>query len=720
MPEVEDKPELDPKKQEEFLATARRRFTAAAEEEKSLRAKFIDDLRFASPDGDEQWDEQVKQQRNAAGRPTLAFPRCHTFVQQVSNQARQQKPSIKISPRLDQDQDTADVYEGLARYIQYTSSAEMAYETAIEYSAGASFGYYRFLTEYADDDSDDLNLIVVPVLDPTQVYGILIPACFNRKPMWGFVVEDMPKEEYRAQYPESQLGASLNWDEAAKGAEGWIGEDTVRIAEYWTVEEKKQKDKGRPQYEVKFCKINGVEVLPGSETDWLGSSIPIISVLGKQMIVNGKPQLSSVVRPQKAAQQLINYSKSRIAETLSIAPVSPFMAAIGQIEGQEAAWMAMNKSLTPVLFYKPTDVNGQMVPPPARQVYEPPIQSLSAFVAQEVDDMKATTGIYDASLGANGNETSGKAIQARQVQGSMSTMHFLDNLGRSLKKGGEMIVELIPKIYDAAREIQILGEDEEPRIVKVNQDYADKNGKKKRHDLRKEKFVPIISMAPTYDSKRLETFNTLQTLVQAAPNLLPIFGDVMFKNSDMAGGDIVADRFKRNLPPNLQDKPGEDAIPPQAQQQIQQLTQHLQAINQAAQEQEKALGQLHFEKTAKIVEHQGKMEEIAAKAQADMALEDKKLLAAITVAEISTKSQILSEREAALNDLESQLHSQAHDLALQKDEQAHAQQLAAQQHQQGLEASAQGADQQSQQSAQDAAQSQAQQEAQAQQPQEGE
>lgn len=687
----DEKPALDAKQQEAFLATARRRFDAAAEEEKELRYKFQSDLRFASPDGDEQWDPQVKQQREAAGRPAMAFPRCHTFVQQVSNQARQQKPSIKISPRLDEDQDTADVYEGLARYIQYTSDAEVAYETAIEYSAGASFGYFRFLTEYADDESDDLNLVVKPVLDPLQVYGVLVPSCFGRAPKWAFVVEEMPREEYQLQYPDSEV-ASINWSDAGKRAGDWITDDSVRIAEYWYVEEQKVEGKRKPQITVKFCKINGVEVLEGSETTWVGNSIPIIAVLGKQMIKDGKPMLFSVVRPQKSAQQLINYSKTRIAETLSIQPVSPFIAAEGQLEGHEAEWQNMNKVLTPTLTYKPTDVNGQPVPAPTRQVYEPPIVALSNFVMQEIDDMKATTGIFDASLGAQGNETSGTAIQARQIQGSMSTMHFLDNLGRALKKGGEMIVELIPKIYDSAREIQILGKDEEPRVAKINQDYEE-NGKKKHHNLSKEKFVPIISMAPTFDSKRLETYSTLQTLVQAAPNLLPIFGDVMFKNSDMAGADIVADRFKKQLPPNLQDDGGQAPIPPQAQAQIQQLNQHNQALNAAAQTLEKQLGQLQHEKMAKIVEHQGRMEEIAAKAQADMDLEDKKLATSIAVAEINTKAQILGEREAALRDLEAQLHSQAHDLALQQQQHANAQDMAAQQFHQQQEMHAQQPDQ---------------------------
>lgn len=186
---------------EDFLGLARKRFAAAAEDEKHLRDKFVSDLKFASPDGDEQWDPLVKQQRENAGRPAMSFPRCHTFVAQVSNEARQNKPQIKFAPRLDADKDTAEVYEGLARYIQYSSDAQVAYETAVEYSAGGSFGYYRFLTDYCDDDSDDLELKVVPVLDPLAVYGILYPACFNREPKYAFVVEDIPKEEFDSCIP---------------------------------------------------------------------------------------------------------------------------------------------------------------------------------------------------------------------------------------------------------------------------------------------------------------------------------------------------------------------------------------------------------------------------------------------------------------------------------------------------------------------------------------
>jgi Phage P22-like portal protein len=693
---------------EDFLATARKRFAASAEDEKELRRKFVEDLKFASPDGDDQWDPQLKLQREQAGRPAMSFPRCHTFVAQVSNEARQNKPQIKFAPRLDADKDTAEVYEGLARYIQYASEAEIAYETAIEYSAGGSFGYYRFLTDYCDEDSDDLELKVVPVLDPLTVYGVLVPALFGRKPRHAFVVEEIPKEEYKQLYPDSDM-ASLTWEEAGE-REGWVGSDSVRIAEYWYCEDTKEKGKRKPKCVVKFCKTNGMEVLADSETDWPGSCIPIIPVLGKQMIIEGKPRLSSVVRPQKAAQQLINYSKSRIAETLSTAPISPFMVAEGQISGYEKEWSTLNTSMRPYLTYKVVDNQGRPIPPPTRQTFEPPIQALSSFVAQEVDDMKATAGIFDASLGQNGNETSGQAIARRQEQADLTTMHFMDNLVRSFRKGGDIIAELIPLIYDTAREIQILGIDEQPKIVKINQAHQDEAGKTRHYDMTKGKYALTVTSGKAFDSKRSETFDTMQQVLQTQPNLMNVIGDIFFKNSDLAGSDQLAERFQKMLPPQLQADEN-NPLPPEAQAAVAHAQQQVQLM-------QTELQKLMQEKQGKVTEAQGKMQQIQLQHQADMQLEQQKMQTQITVAEIQTRAQEQQERNEFIDSLMKQWHMQAHQLAMQKDSHSHehamsvteaaqAQDVAQQQAQHQSALAEQGAQATSAQSAQEAAQSSA-------------
>jgi hypothetical protein len=700
-----------PEKTDEFIARARKRLAAAAEDEKDLRKKFAHDLKFASPDGDEQWDAVIKEQRRAAKRPAMSFPRCHTFVQQVSNEARQKKPTIKFAPRLDQDKDTAEILEGLARYIQYDSQAQVAYETAIEYSAGGSFGYYRFLTDYAYDEGEEQELKVVPVYDPLTIYGVLVPACFNRKVPFAFVVEDVPKEEYKLQYPNSSL-ASIDWAEAEKDSEGWIGSDSVRIAEYWYAEQAKASEddddaepkatsktptrQRAPKPKIKCAKINGMEVL--EEYDWVGSTIPIIPVLGKQMIIEGKPQLYSVVRPQKAAQQLLNYTKSRIAETLSIAPISPWIMAVGQIpSGKQQQWENANTTAT-VLEYNVVDAAGRPAPPPQRQTFEPPIASLSAFVAQEVDDMKATTGIFDASLGNQANETSGKAILARRDQANLTTMHYIDNLARSFKQGGDIIAEVVPKIYDTEREIEILGEDEKQKVVTINKAYEESPGKVKHYKVAGAKMSYVVSMGQAFDSKRAESFDTMQQVLSSAPDLIHIIGDIFFQQSDLAGADQIAERLHKMLPPPLQDQ-GEQT-PEQAQAMLAQAHQQMQAMGGELQK-------LQFERQAKVQEGQNRLQEVAAKFQADMALEKLKLENALTIAEVQTKAQSQLERQKTFANMESQFHDQAHDAGMSAQEHTQALAQGQQQAQNQAQLADQSAQNQAAQSAQDAAQAQA-------------
>jgi hypothetical protein len=685
-------------KESDFIATARKRFEQAASDEKLLREEALIDLKYVAGD---QWDPRLKQQREQAGRPALTFPRCHTFVQQVSNEARQNKPQIKFAPGDEQaDKDTADVLEGMARAIQYESDAQIAYETSVEYSAGGSFGFYRILPSKNDDGMQDLKIL--PVLDPFAVYGILFPYCFGREPRFGFVVEDMPRDEFESLYPDSEItkggigGSDTSW----MSGQGWLGTETVRVAEYWYCE-----GKGRDTV-VKFCKMSGMEVLPGtdgeeSKTQWLGYCIPVFPVTGKIMILQGRPVISSVVRPQRGAQQMINYGKTRIAETLATAPISPFMVARGQIDKGDKKWENLNTQVFPYLEYNAVDVMGRPAPPPQRQTFEPPIAALSSFVEQEIDDMKAVSGIFDASMGARSNETSGQAIARRQQQANMTTMHYMDNLERSFKKAGNALCDAIPKYYDEERMVMTLGPDEKPKIVKVNALHQDEGGKERHYKVGGDdagKYHVIVTMGRAFSTKRQETFDLMQQLVQSAPNLLPMFGDVMFQNSDAAGADIVADRFKKMLPPQLQDQSDDPAAQlNQIQAQAAQLQQQNQALNAYAQ-------QLEKEKEGKVIETQGRTQIAQMQEMSKQEIVKMQEATKIAVAQINASkdaNEAIAQRELEQFKI---LHGGAHDIALQKDDQAHAEKLAQQQQIAAQQQQAQQAQDQSQQSAQEAEQ----------------
>lgn len=672
---------------EDFLFQARQRFSECASDEKPIRDQATLDLNFVAGN---QWRADIENDRTAKGRLCLKFNRCHTFVQQVSNEARQNKPQIKFVVGDGGDKDTAEVKEGMARHIQYSSDAQVAYETAVEYSAGGSFGYFGFITEYCDEEGWDQDLKVRTFADPFAVYGILIPSCFGMEPQYAFVVEEMPKEEYKRQYGTKEIEAIGGWEEATKRSQGWIGTETVRIAEYWYLEHeektikrinprtKEEESRVVDNCTVKFCKLDGLTVLPDTETEWEGYCIPIVPVLGKQLIIEGKPSLFSVVRFQRDPQQLINYYKTRIAETLSTAPIQPYMVAKGQIaEADKAKWGRMNQDLSPYIEYVSQDVNGKDIGPPQRQVFEAPINSLSEASAQEIDDMKAVTGIYDASLGNKSNEASGLAIQRRQQQSNITNMHFMDNLERAFKKGGLIVADMIPKVYDTQRMVQILGADELPKIVKINHPHTDEYGKQKHYKVAdSDSDVPIVTMGRAFSSKRMESFDMMSSVLQANPQLIEVIGDVFFQNSDLAGADIMAERFKRYINikyPGLVDDKNAD---PQTQ--IAQMQAQAAASQQAAQAMQSELQKLQFEKQAKIVDNEYKL-------QMQQLQNDIKVLTAL----ITAKNQNAGQESEMFKTFWLENHKAAHEAGMQASDQAHEQNMAQMGHQQALEQGAQ-------------------------------
>jgi hypothetical protein len=432
----------------------------------------------------------------------------------------------------------------------------------------------------------------------------------------------------------------------------WNFGDRVQIAEYWHVETKRTKlylvtdgnenrvsdtvpkgwtvvqERMVPRDVVKSCMIDGTQILPGTETTWPGSSIPIVPVLGRAMIVQGKPRLFSLVRHSKDAQKLINVCKSRIAATLSIAPISPWLAEAGQIEEFQEEWQQAHERPLVALRYRGVNVAGTPAPPPHRQVYEAPVNALSNFVLQETQDIKESTSIYDSSLGDESNETSGIAIRRRQQQSGLTNFHFIDNLSRAHRTGGRIIAEIVPVIYDTARQIRIIGEDEQQKIVMVNALWNDpESGKLRHYDLTTGKYDVTVTTGPGYTTRRQESFELLTQFAQAYPDLVALGGDVIFENSDVPGADRLAKRLKKRIPPELLDddekakdgqKPGEPskAEVSQLMQQHELLTQQVQVLSQQVETK-----QLELESRERIATAQldVKREEITAKSELEMA-----------------------------------------------------------------------------------------------------
>jgi hypothetical protein len=210
------------------------------------------------------------------------------------------------------------------------------------------------------------------------------------------------------------------------------------------------------------------------------------------------------------------------------------------------------------------------------------------------EDMKNTTGQYNASLGMTSNERSGKAILARQREGDTGTFHYVDNFARAIKSVGKQLVDLIPKIYDTSRVMRIVGEDGESELAEIDPTQQqgvtpvqDPNNPaitiKKIYNLGVGQFDLIVSTGPGYATKRQEALEAMAQLLQGNPQLWMIAGDLFVKNMDWPGASEMAERFKRSMDPKLLQ--GDDKTPEfqAAQQQIEQMGQQMQQMQQMLQ-----------------------------------------------------------------------------------------------------------------------------------------
>jgi len=352
----------------------------------------------------------------------------------------------------------------------------------------------------------------------------------------------------------------------------------------------KSRESDRPK--VRYCKINGYEIL--EQREWAGKYIPVIRIVGNEFEVDGRLYVSGLVRNAKDAQRMYNYWVSQEAEMLALAPKAPFIGYGGQFEGYEDKWKTANTNNWPYLEVNPdvTDGSGSILPLPQRA--QPPMASSGLLQAKSgaSEDIKATTGQYNASLGMTSNERSGKAILARQREGDVGTYHYGDNLTRAVRHVARQLVDLIPKIYDTQRIARIIGEDGETKMVKINPDQPepvnkimDQNGIviEKIYNPGVGKYDVVATTGPGYATKRQEALEAMAQLLQGNPQLWTVAGDLFVKNMDWPGAQEMAARFKKTIDPKLLQDGDADPALQAAQQQMQAMGQELEQMHQMLQ-----------------------------------------------------------------------------------------------------------------------------------------
>jgi hypothetical protein len=561
-------------KQDALLDLARTRMAESQDADRENRGRDMDDLQKITG---KQWPDKIRNEREADNKPCLTFNRLPQFVRQVTGDIRRMNPAVKIEASDNSaTKETAEIYEGLIREIEQRCDAASVYEGTTEQAAASSIGWFRIKNDWVSDDSFEQEINIKRIRDSFSVY--CDPAAeepTREDSNYIFITEHIRKEEFEEQYP-GKVAADAEHDSETDGLEHWHHNDKVTIAEYFWKEasprtlyqfldgstafkdelaEEPPKEAIARKREVDgtkvmWAKISGKDVLEGPR-EIPCDYIPVFAVTGEEWHVGEETYRSSVIRFAKDAQQLYNYMRSSAAEVVTIQPRSPYVGTVKQFQGLEAHWQNANKKNYSFLPYNPDEKA-----PGAPQRQAPPMasQGLSAEGMQAAEDMKATTGIYDAALGNRSNEASGVAIRQRQMESDVSTSIYSDNMAKAIKACGQALVSMIPRVYDTARVVKILGEDGAAKSVPINQRLVENGEAVDINNLSAGRYAVRVNVGPNYSTRRQETQEGMVEFLKVVPGAAQITGDLVAEAMDWPNAERFADRLKRMLPPNMRDQ----------------------------------------------------------------------------------------------------------------------------------------------------------------------
>lgn len=609
-------------KDDEIVREAHERFKLCMDFEGDFRKLFVDDLKFCEADADNgyQWPNDLRKNREIDARPCLTVNKVQQNVKLITNDAKQNKPAIEVEATGgDASYESAQIFEGVVRHIEYISNAEGAYDTAIDNQVKGGIGYWRVVTEYANDNSFDQDIFIRRVKNPMNV--LIDPDCNEEDrsdARYGFVFDDMPKDEFERKYPEHK---DLTGSSPLGSGVDWCRKDSIRVAEYYRCEYKKDQlialpmpNPVNPAGEPIMQMVKASELPPEilkqikadktirrrdiqkkqwkwyliaadqiiDSKDWPGEYLPLVAVVGEECMIEGKLERKGHVRAQKDPQRMYNYWTSSAVEQVALQGKQPYIAAAEAIEGFENYYENANVQNYAYLPYNGVDEQGQTVPPPARE--QPPVMAQAYLSGMQIaaEEIKMVSGQYDPSQGNNPLDQSGVALRMQQRRGDGATSHFSDNLAKAIRYTGKILIDLVPKIYDTPRIIRILGEDGtdetvqiDPNLQRSMQEIQTREGEVQRiFNPMVGEYDVVADAGPSYATRRDEAFDAMSVMLQQQPQFMGVFGDLYFRAANFPMAEELAERVKRTIPPDvLGEGPSQDLQAAQAQ--IQQLQSQL-------------------------------------------------------------------------------------------------------------------------------------------------
>lgn len=569
-----------PKMLDADLSDVRSRYSKSSDYWGPAFDRARDDINFVTVPG-HQWDPALRQRRG--DRPCYEFQKLASHTRQVINEMRQTRPQGKVRGVGDGDQGLADIMQGVCRNIESVSNAEQAYDIAYEKAVKGGFGVWRICTDYINDDDFEQDIRIKPIRNPFSVkFDPAATEIDRRDARFCFVEELIATSEFERKYPKADVTDFFE----DRSCSAWReGNDKVRIAEYWWKQPEKRvrvaiTRNGNPVPEIVWADelgpeagwiASGITVIQRRTVDthrvymrltngheWLteryefpSKFIPIVPVWGNIEDIDGEDYWQGMVRPAKDQQRLHNMHRTAAIEAVAKAPKAPFILKMKWIKGLERFWNRANAEDYPYLPVA-DDTPDTAMPQRTQQAEVP--AALIQLAAMDNEDIKATTGQFNPSLGAQSNASSGRAINSLKMSGATATFNYIDNLVYAIKYTYEILVDMIPRVYDTPRVVRLLGPDGGEKWKQLYMEVVDPDTGQRRtvNDVSKGKYDVTVTVGPAYATQRLEAAEGfMQLLGQIGPTLpqplVNLLAYTTVKNMDVPGAEEVTEPFRKML-----------------------------------------------------------------------------------------------------------------------------------------------------------------------------
>lgn len=553
------------------------------------RLQCLSDRRFYSIAG-AQWEGPLETQ--FANKPRFEVNKCHLAVIRIISEYRNNRITVDFVSKDGSENDKlADTCDGLYRADEQASTADEAYDNAFEEAVGGGYGAWRLRAEYEDDEDPEderQRICIEPIYDADSSVFFDLNAKRQDKAdaRSCYVLTAMSPSAYKHEWGDDPA----SWPKAIHQTEfDWCTPDVVFVAEYYRVEDKKEKAQiwrgldgeetiyrasdfeededlldmltaiGSKLVREKPIKVRKVRkyIMSGGKVledcgYIAGKCIPIVPMYGKRWFVDNVERCMGHVRLAKDAQRLKNMQLSKLGEISALGSVEKPIVLPEQIAGHQVMWAEDNIKNYPYLLLNGiTDAGGQLMPSaPIGYTKAPEIPpALAALLQITETDMQDLLGNAQAGEQIRAN-ISEKAVELVQNSLGMQTFIYLSNMAKAMKRSGEIWLSMAKDVLvEEGRKMKTVSSQGDIGSVELLKPVMTDKGKELENDLSRAKFDVAVEVGPSSSSKKSATMRQIIDMMKIAtdPETLQVLGAMAMVNMEGEGVDEAAGFFRKKL-----------------------------------------------------------------------------------------------------------------------------------------------------------------------------